>query len=144
MTEPIESAETPDGQALDLLVSYNAVEHLFDVPTFARQSFSLLRPGGVAVHRVDFAPHGPWQDRANPFEWLTVSDALYWMMGSARGTPNRLRFNEVARHLEKSGFEVESTLGDFLDRRFFVTSLGEDSDRSLDQPLLGGGPLLGG
>ncbi|HXV77514.1 MAG TPA: hypothetical protein VD788_14470, partial [Candidatus Polarisedimenticolaceae bacterium] len=92
----------------DLLTSYNVVEHLYDLNAFAGQTFRMLAPGGRAIHRVDFGPHGNWLERANPLEWLTVPDVLWSLMGSMRATPNRRRFHEVHLALMRAGFVVDA------------------------------------
>jgi SAM-dependent methyltransferase len=105
---PIEAlAATPHGR-LDLLFSFNVVEHLTDVSALARASERLLAPGGVALHRVDFGPHDVWFGRSSEFEWLTIPDALWRWMGSRRGAPNRLRFHEVVERLSRGACRVEA------------------------------------
>ncbi len=99
----------------DILFSYNVLEHVSDVAAFARNSFGLLRPAGVAVHRVDFDAHDVWLDRDDPSDWLAIPDVLWGWMGSRRGAPNRLRFHEVQEHLEAAGFRVESHVLDRFD-----------------------------
>ncbi len=96
----------------DVVFSHNVVEHLTDVRAMARGTFEALRPGGVAVHRVDFGPHDLWVRRADPLEWLTIPEPVWRWMGSNRGTPNRLRLHEVVLALEEAGFAVESEVGE--------------------------------
>jgi SAM-dependent methyltransferase len=93
---------------LDVIFSHNVLEHVLDIERIAHNAWALLRPGGLTVHRVDFGPHNPWRQRANPFEWLTVPEATWRMMGSQRGIPNRKRFHEVVAPFEQAGFEVRA------------------------------------
>lgn len=101
---PVERAAS--AVTADFVFSYNVVEHLFDVEQFAKSTFQMIREGGVAVHRVDFAAHGEWAKVTNPFDWLRVPRLLWWAMGSNRGTPNRLRFDEVKTAFSSAGFSV--------------------------------------
>lgn len=103
----IESDLGEYNSAFDVLFSNNVVEHVVDIDKFAKNIYQLLRPSGVAVHRVDFGPHDTWQKIADPFEWLTVSDFIWTLMGSQRGVPNRKRFHEVCLSLEDAGFALQ-------------------------------------
>jgi len=115
VTKPIETIGDEEHDRLDLLTSYNVVEHVYDIPAFAAQTCHMLRPGGLAIHRVDFGPHGNWLQQTNPLEWLTVPDPIWRLMGSKRGTPNRWRFHEVRDGLTRAGFEVDSEESEFFD-----------------------------
>ncbi len=108
----IEEVRSNDIGTVDILMSYNVIEHVFDVAKFARNSYHLLAAGGSAVHRVDFGPHDVWQARSNPLEWLTIPSPVWKLMSSNRGTPNRMRHHEVLEHLRNAGFLVESTVVD--------------------------------
>lgn len=127
VTKPIETIEDDEHGRLDLLTSYNVVEHVYDIPAFAAQTLRMLRPGGLAIHRVDFGAHGKWEEQANPLEWLTVPDGIWTLMGSRRGTPNRWRFHEVRDELTRAGFEVDAEESDFFD----------DGDLASIRPALG-------
>ena len=105
---PIESDLGEYDSAFDILFSHNVVEHVADVDGFAKNIYRLLRPSGVAVHRIDFAPHAPWHEFADPFEWLKVSDSLWTLMGSHRGIPNRKRFHEICLSLKLAGFTLQA------------------------------------
>jgi SAM-dependent methyltransferase len=105
---PIESLHDAVSPGLDVLFSYNVVEHLSDVAALARASERLLAPRGVAVHRVDFGPHDVWFARGSDLEWLTIPDTVWRWMGSRRGAPNRLRYHEVVEQLARPGLRVEA------------------------------------
>lgn len=89
---------------VDVVFSYNVLEHITDVDACFQNLWQVVRPGGRMVHRVDFGPHGYWLRPPNPLEFLSVPRLLWHGMGSNRGTPNRVRFGEMMRSLERVGF----------------------------------------
>lgn len=103
---PIESISGKLAGTADIVFSYNVVEHIYDIRQFAINTWKMLKPGGIALHKVDYGPHDVWINRDNSLEWLTVPDTIWQMMGSNRGTPNRLRHVEVVGMLDNAGFEV--------------------------------------
>jgi hypothetical protein len=92
----------------DVVCSYAVGEHVQDVKAFARTSFEVLRPGGVALHVVDFSQHFDWSRWGDAFLYLSISDRVWNWMGSNRGLPNRVRFHEFLAALESTGFVVET------------------------------------
>ncbi len=91
---------------VDVLCSFQVAEHISDMDAFANAHRKLLKPGGIAVHRVDFGPHGVWRGYRDPLTFLRFSDRVWAAMGSARGAPNRFRVHEVVASLERTGFSV--------------------------------------
>jgi hypothetical protein len=108
--------DAPEVREVDVVISNNTVEHVVDVESLGRASFAMLRAGGTAAHRVDFAAHDVWSIRPDPLEWLSVPDALWRRMGSHRGTPNRLRFHEVEAAFTRAGFQVEAQILECYER----------------------------
>lgn len=104
----IEEVQSNDDE-IDLMVSCNVLEHLSSVWDFAEGSFNLLKPGGQAIHRVDFGGHG-WGSCPNPLEFLTISDFWWDMMGSNRGQPNRVRYGELNEAFEGVGYEIDTVI----------------------------------
>jgi len=92
----------------DLVCSYAVGEHVQDVRSFARTSFQVLKPGGVALHVVDFSQHYDWSRWGDKFLYLSIPDRVWEWMGSNRGLPNRVRFHEFLAALEGAGFAVET------------------------------------
>ena len=111
---PIEEVGSEIG-TFDVVASYNVVEHVAEIGLLAQHSHRMLCDGGVSVHRVDFGPHDAWARRMDPLEWLTVPDAIWWAMGSSRGTPNRLRLHEVQQAFLEVGFEVQCEVEECFD-----------------------------
>jgi SAM-dependent methyltransferase len=105
LTGTIEEATAP--KQYDVVCSYQVGEHVDDVDAFARANSRFLKPGGVAVHRVDFGPHDCWAFYEDRLTFLRFPDWLWRLMGSNRGTPNRKRFHEVRTALEDAGLKVD-------------------------------------
>ena len=101
----IETAQ-PTG-TFDIVCSYQVGEHVDDVESFAHMTATLLRPGGVAVHRVDFGPHDCWVKYRDPLTFLRFPDWMWSLMGSNRGYPNRYRHGVVLEALEGADLRVD-------------------------------------
>ena len=104
---PIEEAEATADRQYDVVCSFQVGEHVSDIESFAQMNARLLAQGGVAVHRVDFGPHGCWSQYRDPLTFLRFPDWLWSMMGSNRGTPNRRRYHEFCAAWERAGLKVE-------------------------------------
>jgi len=103
----IESAK--DIGTFDIVCSFQVGEHVSDVEKFARSTAMLLKPGGIAVHRIDFGPHGVWRSYRDPLTFLRIPEPVWQAMGSARGTPNRRRVDEVVAAFRAAGLSVHLT-----------------------------------
>jgi SAM-dependent methyltransferase len=90
----------------DVVCSFAVGEHVSDIDQFARLTHDALSPGGVAVHVIDFGGH-QWNRFGDPFLFLKFPDAVWQMMGSARGEPNRVRFDAFKSCFERAGLTVE-------------------------------------
>jgi SAM-dependent methyltransferase len=90
----------------DIVGSFAVGEHVLDIGAFAAATARLLKPGGVAVHYVDFGPHGCWRDFEDPLMFLRFPGSIWRWMGSNRGNPNRHRFHEFVAAFEKCGLSV--------------------------------------
>ena len=106
---PIPIEEVGEERQYDVVCSYQVGEHVSDIESFAKMNAKLLAEGGVAVHRVDFGPHGCWSAYPDPLTFLRFPNWLWSLMGSNRGTPNRYRYHELREALEGAGLKVEVT-----------------------------------
>lgn len=103
---PVDAAAVPfeDG-AFDAILSNAAFEH-FERPEAAiRESFRLLRPGGVGLHQIDLRDH---RDFSRPLEFLRHS-AEEWLALNREymySYTNRWRRGDFVRAFERAGFEV--------------------------------------
>ena len=90
--------------AVDLVISRAVLEHVNDLSaTFADMRLA-LRPGGIAIHQVDLKSHG--LHRRNPLDFLTWSNALWALMYSGKGIPNRWRVDRYRQELADNGLNV--------------------------------------
>jgi hypothetical protein len=101
----------------DVVCSFQVGEHLSDIEAFAQLHRHILAPGGIAVHRVDFAPHDRWEAHEDPLTFLRPPDWLWTLMGSHRGIPNRLRHHEFCAAFERAGLTVVKTELETFDPR---------------------------
>ena len=93
----------------DVICSFQVGEHVSDIVRFAQSTARLLNPGGVAVHRIDFGPHGVWRSYQDPLTFLRIPQPLWRAMSSARGTPNRHRAHEMEAAFQAADLSVTMT-----------------------------------
>jgi hypothetical protein len=103
---PIESAANIG--TFDIVCSFQVGEHVSDINQFAHSTAMLLKASGVAIHRIDFGPHGAWRLYKDPLTFLRVPDPFWRAMGSARGAPNRRRAHEMQNAFKAAGLSVMS------------------------------------
>jgi hypothetical protein len=90
----------------DVILSFDVIEHLLDLPHAVRNMSSLLKSDGRMIHRVDYGPHGVWLSTDDPLNFLSVPGWLWTAIGSNRGYPNRVRHRQVVQLLEAQGLRV--------------------------------------
>jgi len=136
--QSIEDIDPGDVGKVDIIISFNVVEHLSDTQTAFQNMAHMLRPDGLMVHRVDYGPHG-WNSYPNPLTFLTIQKSLWSLMGSNRGYPNRVRHFQILSQLENCGFQnVERVTGLFetkaIDtiRAFLLEELRDLSEEKLN------------
>ena len=109
MTSAVRIESAADIGTFDIVCSFQVGEHVSDVDEFAHSTAMLLKTGGVAVHRIDFGPHGAWRRYQDPLTFLRIPDPVWHAMGSARGAPNRHRAHEIKDAFLAAGLSVMST-----------------------------------
>jgi len=106
IAQPIETADTEN--KFDIVCSFQVGEHISDIDAFVSMNKRLLeKPGGVALHRVDFGPHDSWFQYRDPMMFLRFSDSAWNLTGSNRGVPNRFRHHQFMEAFDRAGFAVE-------------------------------------
>lgn len=101
--------DLPPARRVDVVCSLAVGEHVTDVRAFGQASRGMLKPGGRAVHLVDFSQHFDWSRYGDEFLFLCLSGWVWRLMGSNRGLPNRVRWLEFQHALRASGLKVETT-----------------------------------
>ena len=96
-TRRIEYVVRPSGlsglqSAVDLVFSRAVLEHVNDLEATFADMVSALRPGALAIHLVDLRSHG--LHKSNPLDFLEWSPALWDLMYSEKGVPNRWRIDK--------------------------------------------------
>lgn len=95
----------------DIVCSYAVAEHVSDIEAFAEATRVAIGETGAAVHVIDFGGH-EWNAHGDPFLFLKFPKWLWRLMGSNRGLPNRVRFDEYVACLRRHRLNV-----DVVDRR---------------------------
>lgn len=73
----------------DIVLSRAVLEHVHDLSAIFRDIAHSLGPNGISVHKVDLKSHG--LHRHHRLDFLTWPEALWRVMFSHKGAPNRLR-----------------------------------------------------
>jgi SAM-dependent methyltransferase len=93
-------------ETYDVVCSFAVGEHVSDIDQFSALTAKSLAPGGVAVHAIDFGGH-QWNRFGDPFLFLKFPESVWQLMGSARGEPNRVRFDDFKASFERAGLTVD-------------------------------------
>ena len=99
----IEEIDALPESEYDVVISVAVGEHVQDIDAFGRATLRLLRPGGVALHNIDFSSHGLFDE---PDIFLNIPEWIWRLMGTNRGLPNRKRFGDFVRAFDAFKIEV--------------------------------------
>jgi len=89
---------------VDLIVSRAVLEHVNDLQATFRDMKNALRPGGLAIHKVDLKSHG--LHMSNPLDFLTWPQPLWHLMYRHKGMPNRWRTNHYRDVITNAGLQT--------------------------------------
>lgn len=96
--------------SVDVVLSSNVLEHIPSevLEEIHRESFRILRPGGVVAHRFNPGDHFSHSDsRITGSNFLKYSDkSWYWIGGSGLAFHNRMRCSEHLDLFCSAGFEI--------------------------------------
>lgn len=90
---------------VDLVISRAVLEHVNDLDATFIDMHSALVDGGIAVHQVDLKSHG--LHKRNKLDFLTWPNAIWELMYSQKGVPNRLRVDSYKKAIASSGFKLK-------------------------------------
>ncbi len=103
-----------DNESVDIIVSYTVYEHIRYPKLQVEETFRLLRPGGLAIHRIDLGDHfsyGVNEDLL--FNCLRYPKWLWEAMTFNRSAYiNRVRYSEWIDLHKGAGFEILSVAKD--------------------------------
>ena len=111
----LEYLVTPHGESglrgeVDLVLSRAVLEHVDDLDAIFADMVQAMRPGARAAHQVDLRSHG--LHRSNPLDFLAPSPALWSLMFSHKGVPNRWRvdrYRAIVARLPVEVLRIEAT-----------------------------------
>jgi len=95
--------------SVDFTSSTFTLEHIprDDIAAILRESFRLLRPGGVASHAIDMMDHYSYFDDKVPrHHFLKHSDAVWRLVNPPLHFQNRLRASDYIALFEESGLDI--------------------------------------
>jgi SAM-dependent methyltransferase len=78
-------------EQVDLVLSRAVLEHVNDLEATFGDMVAAMRPGAIAIHKVDLRSHG--KHRSNVLDFLERPQWLWSLMYSEKGVPNRWRIN---------------------------------------------------
>lgn len=92
----------------DLVLSFTVYEHLRQPETTIRETFRILKKGGLAIHLIDLGDHMHYGiDPAKQFNCLRYSKRTWDLMSMNRSIyVNRLRVSEWRRLHQEAGFTI--------------------------------------
>jgi len=98
----VESVE----REVDFIYSIDVLEHVASVPDAFRHMAKILKPGGYAVHSVDFAGHNAYAGTG--IDFLTCPDWMWKLLHSHLQTTNRIRYGELIDAARRGGLALIS------------------------------------
>ena len=90
----------------DLVISRSVLALVDRLDETIADVAAALAPGGVSIHKVDLSSHG--LDRDRPFDFLTWPEAVYRLMYSRKGRPNRWRVDRYQALVAAAGLRTRS------------------------------------
>jgi SAM-dependent methyltransferase len=103
----LENARLPE--PVDLLYSFDVLEHVEDLEGFFSYCGEITRPGGIMIHKFDLSGHGPFEDPMPPLDFQTLPT---WLFELAFPKYNRAAGNtadEFFKAIERNHFRILRT-----------------------------------
>lgn len=93
-------------EPVDLLYSFDVLEHVEDLDAFFTTSHQLLKPGGFSLHKFDLSGHGLFEDPMPPLDFQTYPCWLYRLMFPQYRRAVRNFADRFFQTMEKCGFSL--------------------------------------
>ena len=109
-------------EPVDLIFSFDVLEHVEDLPGFFRCCHAALREGGVMIHKIDLSGHSLLEDPIPPLDFQTYPDWLYDLMFGKYERATRNFVSDYTREIKNLGFKniainpIQKADADYLDR----------------------------
>jgi len=97
-----EDTELPE--PVDLIVSFDVLEHVEDLPAFFRNCHRALREGGAMIHKFDLSGHGLLEDPVPPLDFQTYPNWLYQLMHPKYSRAVRNFIDAFTGEMARQGF----------------------------------------
>ena len=95
---------SPPG-TFSLIVSRAVLEEIYEIDRAFEAMDRLLAPGGRMLHKIDLRDYGMFSNHGmHPLEFLTIPEAVYALMASHSGQPNRRRIDHYRDKLRQLGY----------------------------------------
>lgn len=91
-------------KSFDIVLSTSVLEHVMDFEKDIKTLNSVMRAGGVMIHRIDLTDHRHGMPGYHPLGFM--QDGAYYENGKWRGL-NGLRYCDMKRIIEGNGFIIE-------------------------------------
>jgi SAM-dependent methyltransferase len=92
-------------EQVDLLFSFDVLEHVENIPEFFEKCSLALREGGVMIHKFDLSGHGLLEDPIPPLDFQTYPDWLYGLMYPKYSRAVRNTIDVFRDEIERQGFK---------------------------------------
>lgn len=95
--------------SFDLVVSTNTMEHIPhpDLALILKESFRLLKPGGVVSSKIDYTDHYFYTDKSiGPYNYMRFTDDEWRRYNPDGHFQNRGRHSDYVRLFTEAGFEL--------------------------------------
>jgi hypothetical protein len=90
----------------DLIISRAVIEEIYSPDALFKATDKLLAPGGFVLHKIDLSDYGIFSGAGmHPLTFLTIPEAVYRLMASDSGIPNRKLVSYYKKQLEDLGYD---------------------------------------
>ena len=91
---------------VDLVYSFDVLEHVEDLDAFFASCHRLLKPGGFSLHKFDLSGHGFFEDPIPPLDFQTYPRWLYHLMFPRYRRAVRNFADQFFEVIRRQGFEI--------------------------------------